>query len=231
MRIAYLGPPGTFSEQAALDYARGADLVPFASITAAALSVLTDEAEEAVCPDDNNVTRFVVLAKEDHREQPARRRHRHAGRPPSQGWPAHPSGARYRRRPRPHGEAGDRPRCRQTRLLAPPGARPVPRLSGAATARCRARRGAQHRGRCRAGPRVRRPRRSDCAKPRGGALRSADARLRHPGRRQQRYAVRRARKGGPPANGQRSDLHSHGLLPRPARPALRGAQGVRGPQP
>ncbi len=55
MRIAYLGPPGTFSEQAAHDYARGADLVPFASITAAALSVLTDEAEEAVCPIENSL--------------------------------------------------------------------------------------------------------------------------------------------------------------------------------
>ena len=55
MRIAYLGPPGTFSEQAAHDYAHGADLVPFASTTAAALSVLTGEAEEAVCPIENSL--------------------------------------------------------------------------------------------------------------------------------------------------------------------------------
>ena len=55
MRIAYLGPPGTFSEQAALNYAQGAELVPFASITEAALSVLTGEADEAVCPIENSL--------------------------------------------------------------------------------------------------------------------------------------------------------------------------------
>ena len=32
MKIAYLGPQGTFSEQAALDYARGADVIPYRSI-------------------------------------------------------------------------------------------------------------------------------------------------------------------------------------------------------
>ncbi len=55
MRIAYLGPAGTFSEQAALDYAHGAELVPFSSITSAALSVLTGEADEAVCPIENSL--------------------------------------------------------------------------------------------------------------------------------------------------------------------------------
>ncbi len=55
VRIAYLGPPGTFSEHAALDYAHGAELVPFPSITAAALSVLTCEADEAVCPIENSL--------------------------------------------------------------------------------------------------------------------------------------------------------------------------------
>ncbi len=55
MRIAYLGPPGTFSEQAALDYAHGAELAPFTSITSAALSVLNGEADEAVCPIENSL--------------------------------------------------------------------------------------------------------------------------------------------------------------------------------
>lgn len=55
MRIAYLGPPGTFSQQAAVDYAADADLVAFPSITAAATSVLSGEADEAVCPIENSL--------------------------------------------------------------------------------------------------------------------------------------------------------------------------------
>lgn len=55
MKIAYLGPPGTFSEQASLDYAAGAELVPFPSITAAALAVLGHDADEAVCPIENSL--------------------------------------------------------------------------------------------------------------------------------------------------------------------------------
>ncbi len=55
MRIAYLGPQGTFSEQAALDYAGSTELIPFPSITAAAMSVLHGEADEAVCPIENSL--------------------------------------------------------------------------------------------------------------------------------------------------------------------------------
>ena len=54
MKIAFLGPPGTFSEQAALNYAPHAELTAFPSITAAAMSVLSGEAEEAVCPIENS---------------------------------------------------------------------------------------------------------------------------------------------------------------------------------
>ena len=54
MRVAYLGPQGTFSEQAALDYARGAELIACRSITASAVSVLQGEADEAVCPIENS---------------------------------------------------------------------------------------------------------------------------------------------------------------------------------
>ena len=54
MRIAYLGPQGTFSEQAALDYAREAELVAYRTITASAMSVLQGEADEAICPIENS---------------------------------------------------------------------------------------------------------------------------------------------------------------------------------
>lgn len=54
MKIAYLGPQGTFSEQAALDYAHDAELVAYRSITASAMSVLQGEADEAVCPIENS---------------------------------------------------------------------------------------------------------------------------------------------------------------------------------
>ncbi|MDE2838471.1 MAG: prephenate dehydratase [Chloroflexota bacterium] len=54
MKIAYLGPQGTFSEQAALEYAHDAELVAYRSITASATSVLQGEADEAVCPIENS---------------------------------------------------------------------------------------------------------------------------------------------------------------------------------
>lgn len=54
MKIAYLGPQGTFSEQAALDYAREAELIAYRSITASAMAVLLGEADEAVCPIENS---------------------------------------------------------------------------------------------------------------------------------------------------------------------------------
>ena len=54
MRIAYLGPQGTFSEQAALDYAREAELIAYRTITASAMSVLQGEADEAICPIENS---------------------------------------------------------------------------------------------------------------------------------------------------------------------------------
>ena len=70
MKIAYLGPPGTFSEQAALDYARDAELVAVPSITAAATSVISGDAAEAVCPIENSLQGAVtdtldVLLHED----------------------------------------------------------------------------------------------------------------------------------------------------------------------
>ena len=55
MKVAYLGPRGTFSEQAALNYAADAELVERSSITAAAHAVLSEDADEAVCPIENSL--------------------------------------------------------------------------------------------------------------------------------------------------------------------------------
>ncbi|MGB2854832.1 MAG: prephenate dehydratase domain-containing protein, partial [Dehalococcoidia bacterium] len=45
-RIAYLGPPGTFTEEAALLYDQTAQLTPFPSIAAVATAVASGMAEE-----------------------------------------------------------------------------------------------------------------------------------------------------------------------------------------
>jgi len=54
-RIAYLGPPGTFAEEAALLYDDKAELVPFPSIPAVATSVSTGMAEEGIVPIENSI--------------------------------------------------------------------------------------------------------------------------------------------------------------------------------
>src|SRR5919205_3505569 len=57
MRIAYLGPTGTFSEEAALAQARrdGSVPMPFASIPALVSAVETGLADEAVLPIENSI--------------------------------------------------------------------------------------------------------------------------------------------------------------------------------
>ncbi len=56
MRIAYLGPAGTFSEQAALQYAsEGDDLIPFSSFAALVSAVEADVADSAVLPIENSI--------------------------------------------------------------------------------------------------------------------------------------------------------------------------------
>lgn len=55
MRLAFLGPAGTFSEAAALLYDAEAELVPFPSIVATARSVLNGEADEAITPIENSL--------------------------------------------------------------------------------------------------------------------------------------------------------------------------------
>lgn len=53
MRLAYLGPPGTFGEMAALRYAPGAKLVPCPSHAAVAAAVEAGEADEGVVAIEN----------------------------------------------------------------------------------------------------------------------------------------------------------------------------------
>lgn len=53
MRLAYLGPPGTFGEEAALAYARDAELIPCPSHAAVAKAVERGEADEGVMAIEN----------------------------------------------------------------------------------------------------------------------------------------------------------------------------------
>lgn len=57
MRISYLGPEGTYSEQAALEHAEGASvrLLPFGSIPAVVAAAEEGAADEAVVPIENSL--------------------------------------------------------------------------------------------------------------------------------------------------------------------------------
>ena len=59
-RLAYLGPPGTFSEEAALQYAPQAQRIPFASILAVAEAVRSEMVEEGVVPIENSLAGSVT---------------------------------------------------------------------------------------------------------------------------------------------------------------------------
>jgi prephenate dehydratase len=54
-RIAFLGPPGTFSEEAALRHDPTAQLLPFASVAAVAAAVDSGMAEEGVVAIENSI--------------------------------------------------------------------------------------------------------------------------------------------------------------------------------
>ena len=54
-RIAYLGPPGTFTEEAALLYDPSAQLLPFASVAAVVAAVDSGMAEEGVVAIENSI--------------------------------------------------------------------------------------------------------------------------------------------------------------------------------
>ena len=55
MKLAHLGPAGTYSEEAALHYAPKALLVPFGGIPAAVRAVEEEAADEAVVPIENSL--------------------------------------------------------------------------------------------------------------------------------------------------------------------------------
>ncbi|HEU4385698.1 MAG TPA: prephenate dehydratase domain-containing protein, partial [Anaeromyxobacteraceae bacterium] len=57
MRVAYLGPPGTFSEEAVsrCDLARGAERLAFPSFPAAYEAALAERAEAALLPIENSL--------------------------------------------------------------------------------------------------------------------------------------------------------------------------------
>jgi len=54
-RLAYLGPPGTFTEEAALLYAEEAQYIPFSSVPAVASAVDTSIAEEGIVAIENSL--------------------------------------------------------------------------------------------------------------------------------------------------------------------------------
>ncbi|MCK4965012.1 MAG: prephenate dehydratase [Dehalococcoidia bacterium] len=54
-RIAYLGPPGTFTEEAALLHDKTAQFIPFPSIPAVAVAVASGMAEEGVVAIENSI--------------------------------------------------------------------------------------------------------------------------------------------------------------------------------
>lgn len=54
-RIAYLGPAGTFTEQAALQYSMDAVLEPFPSVASVAMSVSSGTVNEGVVPIENSL--------------------------------------------------------------------------------------------------------------------------------------------------------------------------------
>lgn len=54
-RVAYFGPAGTFTEEAALRYAPDGELVPCPTIAAVAAAVVAGEAQEGVVPIENSL--------------------------------------------------------------------------------------------------------------------------------------------------------------------------------
>ncbi|MGE5596114.1 MAG: prephenate dehydratase domain-containing protein, partial [Hyphomicrobiales bacterium] len=60
MRVAYLGPAGTFGEEAALRYARGEELLPFPSHGAVAAAVESGMADAGVVAIENSINGSVA---------------------------------------------------------------------------------------------------------------------------------------------------------------------------
>jgi prephenate dehydratase len=60
-RIGYLGPAGTYTEQAALLYAPDAELQPYPTISAVGAAVVADELESGVVPIENSLEGSVTF--------------------------------------------------------------------------------------------------------------------------------------------------------------------------
>ena len=60
MKLAYLGPEGTYSEQAAIDYAADSERVPYSGIPAVVKAVESGEVQEAIVPIENSLEGVVT---------------------------------------------------------------------------------------------------------------------------------------------------------------------------
>ena len=60
MRLAYLGPEGTYSEQAAIDYAADSDRIPYSGIPAVVKAAELGDVEEAIVPIENSLEGVVT---------------------------------------------------------------------------------------------------------------------------------------------------------------------------
>ena len=61
VRLAFLGPEGTYTEQAAIDYDPTAERIPFNGIPNVVRAVLNGDADEAVAPIENSVEGVVTF--------------------------------------------------------------------------------------------------------------------------------------------------------------------------
>ncbi|MCY4653373.1 MAG: prephenate dehydratase [Dehalococcoidia bacterium] len=55
MKLAYLGPEGTYSEQAAIDYAADSERIPYSGIPAVVKAAESGEVQEAIVPIENSL--------------------------------------------------------------------------------------------------------------------------------------------------------------------------------
>ncbi len=60
MKLAYLGPEGTYSEQAAIDYAAGSERIPYSGIPAVVKAAESGEVQEAIVPIENSLEGVVT---------------------------------------------------------------------------------------------------------------------------------------------------------------------------
>ena len=61
MKLAYLGPEGTYSEQAAIDYAPDSERIPYSGIPAVVKAAESGEVEEAIVPIENSLEGVVTF--------------------------------------------------------------------------------------------------------------------------------------------------------------------------